>query len=54
MHVVDAGMMCALRGITRRRLARNPVELGSLLESFVYNELRKQALWMDESLTFLG
>ena len=45
-------MMCALRGLTRRRLARNPVELGSLLESFVYNELRKQALWMDEPLTF--
>ena len=52
MHVVDTDMMCALRGITRRRLTRNPVELGSLLESFVYNELRKQALWMDEPLTF--
>lgn len=52
MHVVDTGMMCALRGITRRRLLRNPVELGSLLESFVYNELRKQAVWVDEPLTF--
>lgn len=52
MHVVDTGMACALRGITRRRLLRNPVELGSLLESFVYNELRKQAVWVDEPLTF--
>lgn len=52
MHVVDTGMLCALRGITRRRLLRNPAEFGSLLESFVYNELRKQALWMEEPLTF--
>ncbi len=52
IHAVDTGMMCALRGITGRRLLRNPVELGSLLESFVYNELRKQALWMDDPLTF--
>lgn len=52
IHAVDTGMMCALRGITRRRLLRNPVELGSLLESFVHNELRKQALWTDGPLTF--
>ncbi|MDE2982971.1 MAG: DUF4143 domain-containing protein [Gemmatimonadota bacterium] len=52
IHAVDTGMMCALRGITRRRLLRNPAELGSLLESFVYNELRKQALWVDDPLTF--
>ncbi len=52
IHAVDTGMMCALRGITGRRLLRNPVELGSLLESFVYNELRKQALWTDGPLTF--
>ena len=25
---------------------------GSLLESFVYNELRKQALWAEETVTF--
>ena len=52
MHVVDTGMLCALRGIGRRKLLRNPTEFGSLLESFVYNELRKQALWLEEPLTF--
>lgn len=52
LHAVDTGMMCAVRGISRRRLLGNPAELGSLLESFVYNELRKQALWVDESLAF--
>ena len=52
MHAVDTGLMCAVRGISRRRLAANPADLGSLLESFVYNELRKQALWVDEPLAF--
>ena len=51
MHAVDTGMMCALRGITRHQLAGNPALLGSLLESFVYNELRKQALWLEEPVT---
>ncbi len=52
MHAVDTGMMCALRGITRERLLGSPALLGSLLESFVYNELRKQALWVEEPVTF--
>ena len=42
MHAVDTGLMCAVRGINRRRLLGNPADLGALLESFVYNELRKQ------------
>ncbi len=52
MHAVDTGMMCALRGITRRRLLENPVDFGLLLESFVYNELRKQALWEEDPISF--
>ncbi|MDE2653513.1 MAG: ATP-binding protein [Gemmatimonadota bacterium] len=52
MHAVDTGLMCALRGITRHRLVGSPALLGSLLESFVYNELRKQALWAEEPVTF--
>lgn len=52
LHAVDTGMICALRGITRQTLLKRPLDFGSLLESFVYNELRKQALWSDEPLTF--
>ena len=52
MHTVDTGMTCAVRGLTRERLLRQPSELGMLLESLVYHELRKQALWMDEPLGF--
>ena len=52
MHAVDTGMMCALRGITRRRLLERPADFGLLLESFVYNELRKQALWEEDPISF--
>ncbi len=52
LHAADTGMICALRGINRHMLLKRPGELGALLESFVYNELRKQALWADEPLTF--
>ena len=52
MHAVDTGMTCALRGMTRRRLLARPSDFGALLESFVYNELRKQALWLEDPVTF--
>lgn len=52
MHSVDTGMTCALRGMTRRRLLERPKDFGALLESFVYNELRKQALWLEDPVTF--
>lgn len=52
MHAVDTGMMCALRAISRRKLVASPADMGSLLESFVYNELRKQALWVDDPPAF--
>ena len=52
MHAVDTGMTCAIRGMTRERLLRQPSEFGMLLESMVYHELRKQAIWMEEPLSF--
>ncbi len=52
LHSIDTGMMCAIRGLTRERLVRQPADFGLLLKSFVYNELRKQATWIDESLNF--
>ncbi|VAX09287.1 ATPase [hydrothermal vent metagenome] len=52
IYPIDTGMTCAIRGLTRERLVRQPAEFGLLLESFVYNELRKQATWIDEPLNF--
>ena len=52
LHSIDTGMMCAVRGLNRERLLRQPGDFGLLLESFVYNELRKQAVWIEEPLSF--
>ena len=40
------------RALTKERLVQQPADFGLLLESFVYNELRKQATWLDEPLHF--
>lgn len=52
LHSIDTGMMCAVRGINRERLLKQPEDFGLALESFVYNELRKQAVWAEEPLNF--
>lgn len=52
LHSIDTGMMCAIRGLNRDRLIKQPGDSGLLLESFVYNELRKQSVWIDEPLSF--
>jgi predicted AAA+ superfamily ATPase len=52
LHSVDTGMMCAARGLNRERLLKQPSDFGLVLESFVYNELRKQAVWIEEPLNF--
>ena len=52
LHTIDTGMMCAVRGLSSARLRQQPEVFGLLLESFVYNELRKQALWIEEPLSF--
>jgi predicted AAA+ superfamily ATPase len=52
LHSVDTGLMCAVRGLNRARLIKQPGDYGLLLETFVYNELRKQAVWLDDPLSF--
>jgi len=52
MHSIDTGLMYAIRGLTKERLVQHPADFGLLLKSFVYNELRKQATWLDGPLHF--
>ncbi|MDU9407674.1 ATP-binding protein [Pseudomonas sp. zfem001] len=52
MHLADTGLACALLGVTSKSLWQDKSLLGQLLETFVYQELRKQADWHDENLTF--
>lgn len=55
VHLVDSGLASHLLRITPEKLARrNPsvlTELGHLLETFVINEILKQASWLDLPVT---
>lgn len=47
VHLGDTGLACALLGVDPDALARDRALLGQLLETFVYQELRRQASWHD-------
>lgn len=52
LHLADTGLACALMDINSRTLWEDKALLGQLLETFVFQELRKQASWHDENLNF--
>jgi len=45
LHMGDTGVACALLGLDAAALTRDRAALGQLLETFVYQELRRQASW---------
>lgn len=47
IHLADTGLAAFLTGQTPERLASDPTYLGRLWETFVVNELRKQATWSE-------
>ncbi|MDF1827324.1 MAG: ATP-binding protein [Legionellaceae bacterium] len=52
VHLLDTGLICALRGIEENKLAEHPELYGALLETFIFNELKKQASFSGERLRF--
>lgn len=52
IHLADTGLACSLLGINSQTLWQEKALLGQLLETFVYQELRKHADWHDEALDF--
>lgn len=52
LHVGDTGLACALLGISAAALASDRPLLGQLLETFAFQELRRQASWYGESVAF--
>ncbi|MCY4533630.1 MAG: ATP-binding protein [Gammaproteobacteria bacterium] len=52
MHLADTGLACELLVINSQNLWQNKVLLGQLLETFIYQELRKYADWHNEALKF--
>ena len=52
VHMTDTGLSCAIRDIDANYLNDHPKEFGSLLETFVLNELYKQSSWLQQELVF--
>lgn len=52
LHLGDTGLACALLGSDASGLRADRTLLGQLLETFVFQELRRQASWHDAPLSF--
>lgn len=52
LHIGDTGVGCAILGLDEVRLASDRVTLGFMLETFVLQELRRQASWMPDPVGF--
>jgi hypothetical protein len=52
LHLGDTGLACALLGVDVAALQADRPLLGQLLETFVFQELRRQASWHEEQLAF--
>jgi predicted AAA+ superfamily ATPase len=52
LHVGDTGIACTLLGTDSAGLWQDRRAFGQLLESFVYQELRRQASWRDDEIRF--
>jgi len=52
LHIGDTGLACALLGVNGDSLWADRALYGRLLETFVYQELRRQASWWEETVRF--
>ncbi len=52
LHIGDTGVACALLDLDAKALHSNREMLGPLLETFVLQELRRQASWRTAPITF--
>lgn len=52
LHLGDAGMAAALLGYDAESLAKDRPAFGQLLETFVFQELRRQASWQNAPFSF--
>ena len=52
LHIGDTGLGCALLGISPSALAQDRTLLGQLLETFVFQELKRQSICQEQPLSF--
>ncbi len=52
LHLGDTGVACALLGLDAESLWQDRAVLGHLLETFVFQELRRHASWREDDIRF--
>jgi predicted AAA+ superfamily ATPase len=52
LHLTDTGLAASLLGMDATTLYKDRMMLGQLLETFVFQELRRQASWNDKPVRF--
>ena len=52
LYVSDSGLLAALVGANEERIIHDDAVAGALIETFVANELERQASWLPEPLSF--
>ena len=52
LHITDTGLLASLLGVDAAALARDRGLLGQLLETFIFQELRRQASWHQDAIRF--
>lgn len=52
LHLGDTGLACSLLGLDAAALTQDRAVLGFLLETFVFQELRRQASWYEDEIRF--
>jgi len=52
LHIADTGLASSLLGMTAASLATDRGMVGSLVDTFVFQELRRQSSWQDHSNHF--
>jgi len=52
LHLGDTGLACSLLGLDAEMLWSDRALFGRVLETFVFQELRKQGSWYEETLSF--
>ncbi|NOD95276.1 DUF4143 domain-containing protein [Ruegeria sp. HKCCD4884] len=51
LHFLDAGLLAAMRSISPDTVKKDKTPFGSILETFVFSELRKIATWSEQRCT---
>lgn len=52
LHFFDSGLLAALRGISLDVVRKNKTSFGPVLETFVFSELQKIAVWTEQRCSF--